>query len=168
MDENAQRAVELPDWGNDGGTAPARAQSDPESGAVYCEECGMWLNGWTQFVDHTWGQKHKKNCCTMIVEGKGRAVSGDKGEKESAPSVPSVPQQASSELGAYVQEACAPEGGGYSDHGFEQPAAEMFAQPAAEMCVQPLAEMSACSFSAPCSAWACPYTNSHWSCRARL
>ena len=31
-----------------------------EEGAVYCEDCEMWLNGPTQWEDHKIGKKHKK------------------------------------------------------------------------------------------------------------
>ena len=29
--------------------------------ALYCEECGMWTNGPTQWEEHRIGKKHKKN-----------------------------------------------------------------------------------------------------------
>ena len=32
-----------------------------DDGAVYCLDCEMWLNGPTQWEDHKWGKKHKKN-----------------------------------------------------------------------------------------------------------
>ena len=32
-----------------------------EEGAVYCEDCEMWLNGPTQWEDHKIGKKHKKH-----------------------------------------------------------------------------------------------------------
>ena len=30
--------------------------------AVFCEQCQMWINGHTQWLDHRIGKKHKKNC----------------------------------------------------------------------------------------------------------
>jgi len=43
--------------------SPDLQQETPESkeGAVYCEDCEMWLNGPTQWEDHKIGKKHKKN-----------------------------------------------------------------------------------------------------------
>ena len=32
-----------------------------DDGAVYCQDCEMWLNGPVQWEDHKWGKKHKKN-----------------------------------------------------------------------------------------------------------
>ena len=42
---------------------PEVQSETPESkeGAVYCEDCEMWLNGPTQWEDHKIGKKHKKN-----------------------------------------------------------------------------------------------------------
>ena len=38
---------------------------DPECDderSVFCEQCQMWVNGHTQWLDHRIGKKHKKHC----------------------------------------------------------------------------------------------------------
>ena len=30
--------------------------------SVFCEQCQMWVNGHTQWLDHRIGKKHKKHC----------------------------------------------------------------------------------------------------------
>eukprot|EP00974_Lingulodinium_polyedra_P122947 11184870-Lingulodinium_polyedra.AAC.1 len=38
----------------EGATAPE------EDVAMFCDICGMWLNGWEQFQEHTRSRKHRK------------------------------------------------------------------------------------------------------------
>ena len=44
-----------------GDDARRRGGEEEQDGAVYCQDCEMWLNGPTQWEDHKFGKKHKKN-----------------------------------------------------------------------------------------------------------
>lgn len=54
---------------------PEVQSETPESqeGAVYCEDCEMWLNGPTQWEDHKIGKKHKKNLARTHPKDKTKA-----------------------------------------------------------------------------------------------
>ena len=54
---------------------PEVQSETPESaeGAVYCEDCEMWLNGPTQWEDHKIGKKHKKNLARTHPKNKTKA-----------------------------------------------------------------------------------------------
>ena len=45
----------------------AASKESNDAGAVYCEDCEMWLNGPTQWEDHKIGKKHKKNLKKVAV-----------------------------------------------------------------------------------------------------
>ena len=55
-------------------------QGTPESseGAVYCEDCEMWLNGPTQWEDHKIGKKHKKHFARTRPKDENKAKSKPK------------------------------------------------------------------------------------------
>ena len=59
-EDGMEDADTLTDLVDDERQAPADANEQID-GAVYCEDCEMWLNGPTQWEDHKIGKKHKKN-----------------------------------------------------------------------------------------------------------
>ena len=44
------------------------AMNDEEDGAIYCDDCDMWLNGPEQFDHHLIGKKHRKNVRTRELQ----------------------------------------------------------------------------------------------------
>ena len=53
--------VDTESHGDSSSAAMAAKKSQRKDEGLYCELCGMWLNGPTQWADHKLGKKHKKN-----------------------------------------------------------------------------------------------------------
>ncbi len=69
-DEDAGAAAEEGSSASEASDAAGgRREDEPQDGAVYCQDCEMWLNGPTQWEDHKFGKKHKKNLQRKLQAG---------------------------------------------------------------------------------------------------